>query len=216
MQSVCVGREQELSGLWPRSLHSRQSFWVTAMEGGDNGKLLSNTPSLGPESSVMVVVGTVPLALFCLTLPGWNHCLISRKKGHWGPNILSSTTPKLELPWRLGRKSNPTCHPLTPNFDSITDRWGQDEKYWHPASPGMIALQLGAERDGTLCSWLHRFEVSILLSRKGRRKQSQFKFVSHCFYQILVKFSWMCFFSCCMSFDHNKVLTVFFFLNIVH
>lgn len=81
---------------------------------GDNGKLLSNTPRLGPESSVMVVVGTVPLALFCLTLPGWNHCLISRKKGHWGPNILSSTTPKVELPWRLGRKSNPTCRPHLP------------------------------------------------------------------------------------------------------
>lgn len=78
---------------------------------GDNGKLLSNTPSLGPESSVMVVVGTAPLALFCLTLPGWNHCLISRKKGHWGPNIFSSTTPKVELPWWLAeRVTLPVVH----------------------------------------------------------------------------------------------------------
>lgn len=52
---------------------------------------LSNASSLGAECSLVLVVGKVPLALFGLTLPAWNHCLTSHKKDDWDSNIFSST-----------------------------------------------------------------------------------------------------------------------------
>lgn len=45
-----------------------------------------------------------------MPFPTWNHCLISRDTGSWGPSILSNTMLKMDLPSHklgLGRRREP-------------------------------------------------------------------------------------------------------------
>lgn len=76
---VCSFRKR-IGALWLMACSaSRQNLWVMT-KGLEVGTIasftLSNTPNLEAEYLVMVVVGTVPLVLCCLTLLAWNHCLI--------------------------------------------------------------------------------------------------------------------------------------------